>query len=356
MELTKNKNLFIITLDNGKTSTYDFATNKIYGVTGKENKTFNTEVKKALRLYQYNNFIAYYLYQQTLKTPDYYYNPHEWSPSMVETIYSLYNQEYNPRTLIHIADYCNKYNYKLDKKGVKLLNQALKTFKDNESNEMRYFNTYQLNGAITTLQYENKYSSKMQELINNAVSSNNKTNLKTFLEDLDKIAFRYEHENWDLLEYGCSIWDYISKYITLCNQLHKERTYKNLYLSICQLTQEKNLLGDKFCADYQKNAPLFFEDDNLTVVVPTSAQEFQDEANYQQNCVFRMYYPKVRDGQTHVVFIRRKIDINTPFITCEVNNSGEIIQYLTRFNHSVRDEDALIFKNKYETFLHDHFE
>ena len=356
MELTKNKNLFIITLNNGKTSIYDFATNKIYGITGKEVKTFNPEVKKVLRLYQFNNFIAYYLYQQSLKTPSYYYDIHKWSPSMVETIYSLYSQEYALKTLLNIADYCHEYNYKLDKKGVKILTQTLKTFKDNESGEMRYFSKHQLNSAITTLLYEDKYSSKMQELINEASSSYDKTNVKTFLEDLDKIAFRYEHENWDLLNDSLSVWRYVSTYITLCNQLHKERTYKNLYLSICQLTQEKNLLGDKFCADYQKNAPLFFEDNNFTVVVPTSAQEFQDEANYQQNCVFRMYYPKVREGHTHVVFIRSKINVNTPYITCEVNNSGKIVQYLTRFNNIVKDEDALAFKIKYEAFLHDHFE
>lgn len=85
------------------------------------------------------------------------------------------------------------------------------------------------------------------------------------------------------------------------------------------------------------NAPLFFEDENFTVLIPTTA----NEADYQDNCVFRLYYPRVKDCSTHVVFIRKKSDIDTPYITCEVNNCGNIIQYLTRFN---RDDDAKAFK------------
>lgn len=58
---------------------------------------------------------------------------------------------------------------------------------------------------------------------------------------------------------------------------------------------------------------------------------------------------------THVVFIRKKSDIDTPYITCEVNNCGNIIQYLTRFNRYVEDDNAMAFKIAYQEFLHEHF-
>ena len=114
-------------------------------------------------------------------------------------------------------------------------------------------------------------------------------------------------------------------------------------------------MADKFCLEYQKKAPLFFEDENFTVLIPTTADEFKEEADYQQNCVFRLYYPRVRNCETHVVFIRKKSDINTPYITCEVNNAGTIVQYLTRFNHNVTDDNAKAFGIAYQEYLHEHF-
>ena len=45
-----------------------------------------------------------------------------------------------------------------------------------------------------------------------------------------------------------------------------------------------------------------------------------------------MYMEEVVNGTTHVVVIRRKNNLNTPYITCEVSLGGNIKQYLTRFN------------------------
>lgn len=47
-QIEKKKNLFIITLDNGKQTYFDFNTNKFYGVSGREVKQFNYEAIKIL--------------------------------------------------------------------------------------------------------------------------------------------------------------------------------------------------------------------------------------------------------------------------------------------------------------------
>lgn len=354
--IEKNKNLFIITLDNGKQTHFDFADGQIYGVSGKAIKNFSSEARKVLKSAQDEDFLARYFIDRT----DRYSitNSYHWSIAMVETVYSLFAKEYNVDILSRIAEYCFRSNYALDKKGVKVLKEALHSLED-EDGKISYLYSEDISRAVTHILYTG-YSQDVTELINACKSPEIR---EIIVKDIEKIAFRYEHENWKALfarstsEYyiNNTVYDHVARYIQLCNILHKERTYKNLFLSICQMEQEKDLIADTLCEDYQKKAPLFFEDDNFTVIIPTTAQEFQNEADYQQNCVFRLYYPRVKEFQTHIVFIRRKDDVNTPYITCEVENDGNIKQYLTRFNYAVTDKDALTFRQKYQEFLLDNF-
>ena len=350
----KNKNLFVVTLDNGKQTYFNFADGQVYGVSGKVIKGFSNEAKKVLKDVQDNDFLAKYFIERGLSWSS-IGDVKNWSTAMVETIYSLFAQQYSVRTLNEIADFCHCYNYTLDKKGVKILKEALQTFNANGDNDIRYLNKYDIKERVNAVYYA-EYPQIVIELISHA--SNQKMK-EIILKDAKKIAFHFEHENWDCLEKSTwrsnSIFAYIERYIRLCDTLNKERTYKNLYLSLCQMEKEKDLMADSLCEDYQNKAPLFFEDDNFTMIIPTKAEEFQKEADYQQNCVFRLYYPKVKDLETHIVFIRKKDDVNTPYITCEVANNGNIIQYLTRFNQRVIDENALEFQRNYQEFLHENF-
>lgn len=100
------------------------------------------------------------------------------------------------------------------------------------------------------------------------------------------------------------------------------------------------------------NCPwLYFEDETLVAYPLTTRTQFHAEAEYQHNCVENMYMERVFCGETHVVVIRKKNDLNTPYITCEVNNRHEIIQYLTRFNEHPRDPYANAFYHKYNSHL-----
>lgn len=319
----KKKHLFVVTLDNGKKTYFDFVGHNIYGVSGKVVQNFNTEAKRILKSKEDDNFLAMYFYERTLTWPcrD---TLKRWPISLVETIYSLYGNRYSVKVLSGIAEFCYKKNFKLERKIIEI--------------------SYSYLPAVVIPFISHADTNEMRNYI---------------VEDAKKIAFRYEHENWDYLDvehYGdMHVYRCVYRYIQLCNLLHHERTYKNLYQSICMMEKEKSLMDDKLCLEYQKNAPLFFEDENFTILIPTTADEFKKEADYQQNCVFRLYCPRVKDCSTHVVFIRKKSDIDTPYITCEVSNCGNIIQYLTRFNCYVTDDDALAFKVAYQEFLHEHF-
>lgn len=352
--IEKNKNLFVVTLESGKQTYFNFADGNIYGVNGKVVQNFNAEAMRILKSEQNSNFIAKYFYLRTLS-----YSPYigikEWPVSLVETIYSLYAKRYSVDALGGIAEFCYKNNFKLDKKGVKILTEALSNM-ENDNGKLLWINSRLLENEIAKISYRN-----LPEKIIPLISQSTLEMRKYIIEDAEKIAFRYEHENWEYLDKvihsaNTYICPYISRYIQLCNLLHHERTYKNLFQSICMMEKERDLMADKFCLEYQKKAPLFFEDENFTVLIPTTADEFKEEADYQQNCVFRLYYPKVRNCETHVVFIRKKSDINTPYITCEVNNAGQIVQYLTRFNHNVTDDNAKAFGIAYQEYLREHFQ
>ena len=346
----KKKHLFVVTLDNGKKTYFDFVDHNIYGVSGKIVQNFNTEAKRILKSKEDDNFLAMYFYERTLTWPcrD---TLKRWPISLVETVYSLYGNRYSVKVLSGIAEFCYKKNFKLDKKGVKILTEALSSMEIDGDHGFLYLDSRKLENKILEISY-NYLPTVVIPFITHA-DTNEMRNC--IVEDAQKIAFRYEHENWDYLDSNRCVYHYVYHYIQLCNLLHHERTYKNLYQSICMMEKEKSLMDEKLCLEYQKNAPLFFEDENFTVLIPTTADEFKKEADYQDNCVFRLYYPRVKDCSTHVVFIRKKSDINTPYITCEVSNRGDIIQYLTRFNRDVTDDNAKAFKDAYQKFLHEHF-
>lgn len=346
----KNKSRFVITLEDGKQTYFDFADGNIYGLRGKPVQRFSAKAHKVLQAEQDNNFLALYFVERELTYPD-YDGIRDWSISMVETIYSLYADKYSARVLCLLAEYCYTREYKLDKKGVKILTNSLQNIANNNKGSLEYLYFSELDAEINRITY-----SYLPERIIRLISSASLSARPYIVQDAEKINFRWEHEEWDYLDPGgYGVCSYISRYVELCNRLNHERTYKDLFLSISRMEKEKFLMSEKLCTEYQKSAPLFFEDKNFTVLIPTTADDFKNEADYQHNCVFRSYYPKVVNCNTHIVFIRKKSDIDTPYITCEVNNNGKIVQYLRQYNYCVNDKSAKEFRVAYQEYLSEHF-
>jgi hypothetical protein len=68
-----------------------------------------------------------------------------------------------------------------------------------------------------------------------------------------------------------------------------------------------------------------FEDDLFKVVVPLTNTMILDEAEQQRHCV-ASYIDKVAQGETHIVFIRMKDNIDESLLTVEINNNNTICQ------------------------------
>lgn len=350
MTIEKNKNLFIITLENGKTTYFNFSDGCIYGMTGRKVKDFCPEAKRILKAYADNNFLARYFSIRNQEY-DYYFNDvNKWSTEMVETVYSIFSKDYNWRILGVIASFCNFNHYVLDKQGIKYLKLGLASLEEHQFENLR---RNEIEVAVRAVRYSN-VNPRVLKIMNHVCSEVH----ETILKDADKISFRMEHECWEQLDDFYTMSKAVERYITLCNELSKERTYKNMFLAICQMEMEKRLALEAGSKDYQLNANLAFEDNNFIVLVPTVAKEFEAEADYQSNCVYRAYYPKVLKHETHIVFIRHKTKPEKPYITCEVNNDGEIVQYLTRFNNCVNwqtDELGFQFQSIYGDYLSKNF-
>lgn len=354
-DIRKEKSRFIITLDSGKQTYFDFADGKIYGISGKVNKKFNNNAMQTIRKESDKDFLAWYFTEISQSWSEYRAN--EWALEMVETIYTLFANKYSKSTLITIAEYCYATDYLLDKNGVKTISETL-----TRNNEKAINARYDWGNEFADEMNKTQFSDLpvvVVDLINAIrIHDDNKKMRKILIKDAEKIAFRMEHENWlGTVNHSMStLIQYLFRYLKLCEIVKKEPTYKNLFLQLGYLDKEKELMQDQLNAEYQLNAPLFFENEKFITIIPTTATEFKDEADAQSNCVFRLYYPRVSERETHIVFIRKKSDIAKSYITCEVDNHGNIIQYLTRFNYAVKDVDALEFQQEYQSFLSNRFE
>lgn len=354
----KEKSKFIITLDNGKETYFDFADECYYGLSGRKVKRFNKEAVKYLleRLTVRKSsaqtevdFLIDYFYCKEHGIPR-----GNISPNIIESVFSIYSSKYRDKNILYeIAYASSKLGDNFTKQTYKIINASLNEL-SKQSIRITEFSLRQeivkqfypeLPNPIREIISSNDFDSKVKE---------------TIILDKEKIAFRYEHDCWgSLMEYGDSYLfgskKLLCNYVELCNYLHKERTYKDLIGSVGKMTKEANLLLAETVGDYQNTESLYFDNDLFTVVIPTTAEEFQAEADYQRNCVFTTYYPRVLKHKTHIVFIRRKAEADLPYITCEVDNKGTIKQYLIRFNKRVNDKLALQFKKEYQKFLTEKF-
>lgn len=75
---------------------------------------------------------------------------------------------------------------------------------------------------------------------------------------------------------------------------------------------------------------------NYCFIYPENTQDIKDEAVQQNNCV-ASYINDVINGRCHILFLRKKDDIQKSLVTIEVRQ-GKIVQALQRFNHPLNEE------------------
>lgn len=90
---------------------------------------------------------------------------------------------------------------------------------------------------------------------------------------------------------------------------------------------------------HKKNAELFsWENKEYQIVYPETPQTVVNEGNALSHCV-GSYVSSILKGVTHVVFLRKKENLEEPLITIEIRD-GKIRQALGKFNSKATGKDA----------------
>ena len=108
---------------------------------------------------------------------------------------------------------------------------------------------------------------------------------------------------------------------------------------------------DEKLTQYNNKSWLYYENENYIIKPLLTRKEFHDEATAQNNCVERMYMEQVAKEFTHVVAVRRKQSPEQSYITCEVDDSGRIIQFLLKNNRSIYEPSDIQLKAEYQQYL-----
>lgn len=176
------------------------------------------------------------------------------------------------------------------------------------------------------------------------------------IEFLQGMILRGIHEKVFQTNNSSSFAHLINNWYAMIEKLHdtlevKHNILTNYTILYWVYNEYKNAHYDEQLRANNDKSFLYFENDEFIVRPLLSRKEFHDEAEAQSNCVERMYMEYVYNNSTYVVTVRRKSDPNTSFITCEVNHSGRINQYLYKCNRRVCEGTEYDFKLLYQEHL-----
>lgn len=180
-------------------------------------------------------------------------------------------------------------------------------------------------------------------------------------EVLHRIAYYLSRGLWEFFEgerYSMEqhISDFI-KYTTALEIPMEKGDFFRQYINAKRAYRinEDALVNKGIAINQQKRLKaLSFENETFMVVVPMTKEELRAEGELQHNCVGG-YGSRIAEGNRNVVFIRRKSNPTTPYITCDIYDDSTINQYLTKYNSRTSAEDALEFKRLYQHHLSTHW-
>ena len=185
----------------------------------------------------------------------------------------------------------------------------------------------------------------------------------TTLISIGAAAFYNGHSRYSHWAGGLEGWGkYLAQMIN-CAELMNLEVSKGTPIAQCATIERdykeyKNRIPNETLQKHQKAEWANVEDDDFVIIVPTTLQELKEEGNRMHNCVGGMwtdgYGNNLAEGQQTmgIVFIRHADDPTEPFIDCDFRlDTMEIIQFYGKYNHSLRDDHILDFREKLQRHL-----
>jgi len=336
--INRDKN-YINFLANGKKKPYvfDINTGVLYSLQSKPLKNLPPKMKGCVYECKTKDMV-FALMHKIMDTP-YNYNGN-WNFNL--SLFTTHSE------LFKVADKLNSLGYKyknyndINMNNLTIINEHFKAFVKcfNENNEIRISDFVE---EIYPLLWAREHNIEINEIFT-----------LDFIKKLLNGHFTTEQINYIVhcmcrgvcyyfirddgsLDYW-TMMDKFKTYFNICARmdLSYEKDFFRSYINANRMYQiHKMQLDNKAIIDNYENRNLLFEDENFTVVIPQTVEDFKNEATQQNNCVYSCYLREVINHKTNVVFIRRKDNIEKSYITCEVNNNGNIRQYLLKHNRRV---------------------
>jgi hypothetical protein len=362
MKIYKDKQFLVFELDDGKTVKYDFATKTCIGKNGKPVVNLCSQLS-GLTMDELCNSCTNVQYGKFLRFVQKHGDHYNRGISNIGTIlkrvpeFSQYEQIFSAGIEKIIGNHFSYGINDIPKGLIKLCKSHKIILSDN------FLNFYKTNPDAYLLAYNLEYTTLTDEDIYNVLSHTQ--SIKNY--------------------YGDGVWDYRYELVSTFNALIKDfgytakalmhyidfvKTFEAIedvrfaineiydYASMMQkispkfdkyprhlLTTHKiacrnyNRLNQQFDEEnFQKRIDVEMENNfgDYCFVYPKSVQDIKDEAVQQNNCV-ASYIQRVIDGRCHILFLRKKDNLDKSLVTIEVVN-GKIVQALQRFNNPLTEE------------------
>lgn len=341
----KEKNFIIISLD-GVNGEYklDLNTGVYYGLRGNPIKTVNRRIE---------------IYRMFWNTP--------CTTNLIYTLRHLFDSGVNLATsryleLARIAE-------KLDAVGVpakswntnqyQFLEAHLKEFVAwQKAHPDESFDYGEFRAAIIFNEAKKKYGSLLDGVeydmfrrLNDHITDMTKEELDACLYYLIRGKYaEYHGEGWNC-------WNTLYEYINMCRAMDKKPEKVNNFMREYVETKRTYELkkreydDNRMRRNYEAKAKAWdFEFGDYRVVLPSSGLDIVDEGKNMHHCVGG-YVNRVVNGETFIVFVRRKDTPDKCYITCQVELDGEINQYYLAHDRCISSANDRAFKEAFQAHL-----
>lgn len=358
----KEKQYLIFKFENGKEVSYNLATHECIGFSGKVVKDVCSQLRgysigQVINSFDDENYKRFLTYVDNEINPSYWRrNRNNCTPiSNVGTFlkrlagYSNYEQVFSsgiknvgslrtefkdiPKGLIKI---CREYGSELNEKLCKTY--EVKADMINYICKMDEKECIDKSTIIEWITYDDlsrRYYVGHKPSLYNLLNEYN-YNLKALLNYLE---YLHDYEGIDNIEVVISeLYDYVRMVSKISNKYEK---YPKNFLTTHKITARNyNRLKIEYSEELFnniRNEKLEFTYKKYKIVYPKTTQDIKDESVNLQHCV-SSYIPKVLDGKCHIMFLRKKDDLDKSLVTLEVRD-GKIVQNRGLFNRSTNKEE-----------------
>ena len=359
--IAKEKNVIIYETERG-TYKFDINTATLYGLRNKPIKNVPIDIKKMVEKARFCdrdkitalNYFIYSIFAFNIgKINDSHFIPYYKLLDRIDSLniplrvnrirdLQLINKHFKKAIKIYNSEnnVDNLYDITIDLEKEEIISQMPKAL--SEDKELK-------NLICRWVLYEQHYTIEQCKIISSLILHNPHT--FSMFKEIDNYTNELKYNGYELTRVLDCFFDGAE---IIAYEIDKKGSFTKQYFEIQEAIKifRKSQNDDIYNNIYAKKADILnYHNDKFTIIIPKDKDSFIDEANQQHNCVFRMYYPKVRDNKTYIVFVRKVDSPTESYITCEINKQGEIVQYFRKYNNTIESKEDIDFKNEYQKHL-----